>query len=452
MVKVLGLIEVTMNHVLLACLGTLVCALGFIRRPANRYGYLEPRFVVPGLIWLMSFGQVFYYWIGGAPSVKTIKYDQFVARHGNEALMFLILCVLGFWLGYILPLGSRIGRWFLPLNYGLYVRDGVWRVFGWSLAAFILLILILIMGPGIFSSSWTAPGRIASFEHMLKIVIFILISISACCIGLSWPLKVLDKPFSVLIGLAALFVISIPLMSNFSRGSGLPVAFAAVAYAVRHRRFSVVGMGLAAYWVLVSGHAGLMGRGVHGHFAGLTLYLGFLLSHSLFAGRELLSVLFSAGDTWIVMSTVMTSVHEQTDVGALSPLGWVVFQIPVPRIFGLHPEWTVEMTRFVGGRGSWGYTTSIFGDAFLHYSWFGVWCFIPLGVAYRMVSFVGFRISDYHAYALNPFIVYVATSYFALMLGVFNNYRSWMVGFTYPLYLIVFGLFLLKAMQPRAAA
>lgn len=435
----------------LALLGTLVCLFGFLSRPRSGYELLRPHFVIPGIIWISTFWHAMSYWAIG-PVYDVLNQDAYRATFGVQAQLFIILCLLCFWVGYALPLGYRIGGWVSPLYYGFSLHSGKFRPMGLAIAVGVFLLLLAMGGPAALNASWNLGGFVdVPFLRAgnLGIVIYVLIVLGAGLIGIGWPLKARHDPIGVAVSILGLLMLSAPFMANFSRGTGLAFVVALAAYCLRHRRLPVMGTIIVVVWVLLCGHAGLTGRGIYGHRGGVLPYLWHLLTYSTLAGFDIFRVGTSAGDAYTVTSTVMAGVAT-TDLHALGPFEWLFFQIPVPRIFGLHREWTVDVTLFLGGTGAWNYTTSIFGDVFIHYRWFGALPFVFVGVMYRMVDFLAFRLTAAAPHLLNPFVLFLATSYLAMFMGIFNSFRAWNVAFFYPLYLLAICLVLVKAFAPPA--
>lgn len=445
--------EVTDSLKDLAFLGTFVCAFGFLRWPRSLYDLLRPRFVIPALIWSSTFNVIFYHWIFPQPE-KYIDYRTYIGSQGETALIYFIVCMLMFWVGMCLPFGKMIGRMFVPLHYGLPLdpkKLRILRVFG------------IFLGVGIFVSLIAMSGGTALYSPVLGIdhragylrggisgpLVGALSILASGCIGVSWPEKVRDNPLAVIVSLFGLMLIGTHFMANFSRGSGLPIAVAALAYAVRYRRVSLIGMGLAICWVLFTAHAGLSGRGIYGHRGGVVPYLIHLVTYSSLSGFQVIESSFIASDAFTATAVTMEA-HDAMDIGAMSPWDWLRFQIPIPRIFGIHPDWHVAVSFFLSGSRNqgFGFTTSIFGDTFIHLGWPGSAIYIFIGIMYRMVSFLAFDLSDKISSKLNPFILLMATSYYAMFLGIFNNFRSWNTTFSYSLYLMIIGMIILRSVFP----
>ncbi len=145
-------------------------------------------------------------------------------------------------------------------------------------------------------------------------------------------------------------------------------------------------------------------------------------------------------------TTLAVSMHgsDIADVRPLTKLQWLAFQIPIPRVAGIHPEWTVDLTLYIGGYGTWGFTTGILGDLYIHWKWLGVLWFVLLGVLYRMMAALALGDSrdKVRAGGLSPYMLALVAAYYALGMGMFNTFRSWVVTFLGPLVAVVVFLLL----------
>lgn len=440
--------EATGLTLILALIGTAVCALGFAFRPGSTIHLVRPIFVIPAMIWTATFGKVIYRKLTGDPYQEpSFDFGTYVAQHGNAAMTFIILCVLGFFAGYLLPFGERLGR----LSHAVYVPvprfKAPFRKIGITIALIMPVWLVAVSGMDALTMGWQNPGFKGPAYLAVGVsgpAMFALIGVAAACLGAGLPARLRDDPGGALLCILCLFLVATPLMANFSRGSGVPFAVALIGYAVQHATLKKRYILLTVAVVLWLATSGLQGRGAFGHRGGVGPFLQFAFTHTLFEPQAWIGTLFSGGDGFTPTCTTMAAIASGTWVGQMPATQWLLMQIPVPRgLFGL-PDWTVKLTYFLGGVGKWGYTTSVFGDLFLHFRWAGPLLFIPIGIVYRGVDYAAFKLSYFNPTVINPLSVLLATSYLAMFQALFNSYRAWLTIFFYSIYLVVLGLYLVR--------
>lgn len=445
--------QYTTIHLLIAIVGTGLCLLGFTVKRSGSFDLLRPRFIVPTIIWMATFSHVLVGYFNPPPVNRDLDLHVYLAAHGTESLMYTCLAVCCFWLGFVMPIGHKIGLRLGSWGEAFKVSDPTLRAIGFSFAGLIFLLTVVVSGPSVLNQHWGSGfelGALILRSGQLGKLIFLFSLIGAACLGMALPDWRLS-PGVVLLTLISLVIYSVPLMSSFSRGSGLPLMIAALGYCVRLRRIAWLPMVSAFLLTCLLSHAGLSGRGVYGHYAGLLPYFNHLATYSLFRPGEVLLIPFDAADSLKSINVTLAAIESGTDVLLLTPLEWLVFQIPVPRMLGFHPEWSPDLTIFLGGYGTWGFTFTILGDTFGHLGWAGSLTFIYIGVLYRAVSAASFDSRSFWTGTFNPYFIWLATSYFAMFMGMFNSFRAWNVTFFYPLYLLLFVMVCLRLFrQPNS--
>jgi hypothetical protein len=410
------------QHALLALLGTLICLMGFIKWPRGKFELMQPRFIVPLMIWSATFAQVFYRLLEPEPSSI---YTESRDIAGMRALEYLILSMVCFWVGYVLPVGGYLARPLTRMQTSLPVSPSRLRPLGAALC-----VLISFLTP-IFGT----------FVSMVSIL-------GAALVGFSWPDRSYRNGLHVVVGCGLLLLACTPGMASFSRGTGFPFVVAYVAYAVRQRSLPLK-TGIACVLIAaIAGTTGMTGRGVHGHYAGVFPYIGHFFTDGLWSWAYILDVVMGANDSFTTLCVSIRAVGA-VNLGQFTPVEWFIFQIPIPRIFGIHPEWNFTLTYFVGGRGAWNYTSGMFGDTYVHFGMFGSMLFAVLGVAYRFIATLNPAQPDtVRSQGINPYLILTLTSYYATAMGLFNAFRTWVVPFFYPLYLTIAAVIILWMVRP----
>lgn len=444
--------------VLLAWVNTLICCLGLLKRPRSGYELFRPRFAVPALLWLTMVVPVFLYAFVQVDS-ELDKVTSSREQAQVAAMQFFAACMLLFWLGYWLPLGRAIAAPLTSVSLDFRVNPRPFRRLTYIAGLGTAVGLVVVVG----SQLW---GGAASHRNLDGSVITVLIGralqlsspLLGAMVGLSWPVKGERHPLNVTALVLVLFTASVPLMMTFSRGTGLPVLVAVIAYTFRTKRLHVWTCLALVVWLSVASHAGIHGRSVHGHYAGLLPYLHFLVSESIWSvGASFLNLLLASD----FFTPLCVSIHaEQLEhLGRLSPVDWLKFQLPVPRGLGVHPDWTFTLTYYLGGRGSWNYTCGIFGDAYIHLGpVFGAAMFAVVGVFYRFVDRLAFGQEQGELpgqgerNTISAHSVLVLLSYFAMIYGVFNNFRSWVTLSALATYFMLALVSLRFFLQPAATA
>lgn len=430
-----------------ALLGTLLCFLGFLRKPRESFEYLAPRFVVPLLIWIASVGDFLYY----ALNNQAYQYESMIVGNGSVALAFMVCCLAGFWLGFWLPIGKWIARMLTPLHGDLLLAEKLPLQVAVGCTLLLTLLVVAVSG-GAFIDARVFSGRSLLAPNMavrfLPVMGLMLMTVGALCVGLAWPRK---GPWSMqLFLLFLLILLASPNMAKFSRGSGLSFMIAAVGYSMRHRRLNPLGLTLGGLACVFGAHAGLGGRSIYGHYAGVIPFLTYAITDVFDGLLDSLTVVFSAVGKFTVTSVVVGSADDAA-IRSSPWWKWIWFQFPIPRLLGLGPgDVGLSVKHVIGGVGSRGYTPSMFGDAWGHMRWMGLFAFSFVGICYRAIEALAFRPLVYSPKALNLSIFLIPPSYMALMLGFHNTYRGWIVAFFYPGYMIFALAVLIQLTQGRS--
>ena len=440
----------TFSHILLALLGTAVCGFGFLKRPKSMFELMGPRFVIPFAFWAATFGAFFYYCYTGRALDRHLY--KATDQIGN-CLIYSTLCMLMFWCGFVLPLGRIVAGPFQGLRVDVRGgdRDKV-RHAGYALATAQLLFLLAVIGPRLFDSAW--PSYSLPFVRkvtQIGVLNHALTFCGATLIGLGWPTRERRNPVHIFLCLFFLLVTSFGYMSAFSRGAGLPMAVAMIAYAIRNRSLKWWLLLLVGMWVIICGDAGLFGRFEHGHYGGVLPFLKQVFTQSIFRWDRLLMSTVYVNDSFTRLCVAIQASSDM-DMHTLSPLKWFLFQVPVPRVFGFHPRFDVSLTRFVGGHGAWGYTMTMMGDTYMHFGFLGAMTFLIPGVVYRALNHLTIGAGATGPESFNPYFLVLVTSYLAWMMGLFNTYRAWVVASSYPFYMILIVMITIKLLRgPRSA-
>lgn len=434
----------------LAILGSFVCLLGFLRWPRSTFDLSRPRFIVPLIIWMATFYQVFWRYFSGHGRL-TSSIGQFRQQLGAQAEIYIIVCMLAFWFGYALfhldNLADRLSR-----SSRIRLSDET-KLLTWSfwLAIIVGASMLLIVGPkNLWWNTGTTAGyggawlRFSSLAAVLAIfrryIDILLVVASAALLGLGWPAKGRCDGGHYFLGGLILMMDSIPYAAGFSRGTGLPVVVAVAVYAYKCRRIPWGAVVLGAIWTIVVMNVALAGRGVFGHNAGLYPWGMQLASTTgdILGGdfSQMMRTVNGLVDALTPTSVCMAGIRAGHTLGRLSTIDWLIFQIPFPH-FLVHPvSYTIDPTRFLGGTGSWGYTASAFGETWIEFQWLGAFAFMFMGMVYRFIDRLAGTEANQAGGTAGLFVLMLPISYIAMYLGMFNNFRSWWA-------LAVFGFYVL---------
>jgi hypothetical protein len=419
--------------IFLTLLGLATAMLGFLKRPRTAGELVYPRFFVPLFMWLMGMFPASYYYLMQPPRQK---YESLRYGFQEQALLYVLLCTACFWVGYrihirIRPLHRMTENISIRFNHARLQQVGI------ATASVVGAFLIALQGSNLWNGHDTMQmSGVAGY--ILRYLIPPLSALAAIAYGFGWPEK--GEPRRVLSWVGAIYILSIcslPLIATFSRGSGLYVLLMVLGYIGRFRRIPWLTATGAFILLIYAAHVGLAGRGVYGHTAGAERYLSYFFSgadFSFVAATERIM----AGEALTPLSVVFAAGANHADLRPLSVLQWWYFQLPIPHMFGIGGEYTLDATLFLGGTGSWGYTVSFFGDTFAHMSWWGCLAFIYMGMLYRILEGLveGSHGSDREAIAF----LALPVAYLALMFGMFNTFRAWNSAFTFGIGILIVAL------------
>ena len=419
-----------------ALAGTVVCLLGFARWPRASYDLLRARFVVPAIVWFGSFYQVIWRYAGGAGD-RAGGFGHYRVAFGTGALGFVVGCVAFFWVGYL----PRIGR----LAAGKLRRYGTVRVPGmgdsmlfWSacLAAVCLAVTLVVDGYArLVASPAGLRGAGIGFSSLPRVinllssrVEILLIVLGAAALGFGLGAKRNKGAATYALAAVLFLALDLKFLDYFSRGVGLPMVVALFTYACQARRLPRVATVATALWTVVGMATSLAARGAFRVRSAYNWFLALFHQALLIAQGHFGHVLVGFDrliDTITPLSVVMAGVHAHVYMGQLTIPNWFLFQLPVPHFILAGPRWTFDPTRFVGGRGAWGYTAGVFGDLFGHFGWWGMAIFAAVGMASRFADELAGWDGALAPETLNVFALQVPIVYIALCLAGFLDFRGW---------------------------
>jgi len=407
--------------------GTLLCLLGFARFPTRMTELLAPRFVIPAVLWMSTFGKALL-----APPAKMQFVDYAVQTYSGEALWFVNLCVAAFWAGYALPVGKWLSRLIPDLSFSLSISPRLLMALATCLAAYIHVIPHVAFAFGAIQGLLLRAASAAALG-------------GAALVGVAWGSSRKTQLAGVVLGAVLLFAYSAKFMATFSRGSGLPVLMAVFAASYVRREIRVVPLTLALAWTIYAGVQGLSGRAIYGHFSGLGSYWTNILEHPIPRVQDPSHLLVLFHD---VYSPLCVSVRARSEgatlTGVMDPRDWLLNQIPVPRFLGL-PNWTVNLGKYITGnrKTEWGYTNSMVGDLYLHFGRRGCFGFLVVGIVYRAVAVIVTRVFSTTTVIFDWYALIGLATYYAFALGMYNNFRSWNNFIFYAIYATL-GLYLVS--------
>lgn len=431
-------------QILIAMTGVAICLLGFLRYPHEKFELIAPRFVIPGLFCVGIYGDFFYWALHDDP----YQYEEFLYLSGTTSLIFTTLCLIGFWLGFILPIGRKAAQKIDVLHTEILVPDRLLYKFSGIVAATITLIALAVTGGAYIDVRlFSGASLFTKQASILSVMVQMLMVIGALAVGMAWPER--SNWGRRLALFLFLLLIAAPNFAKFSRGAGLTFLICAFAFSIRYRRFNWIGLSLAAIACVVGANAGLTGRLVYGHYAGVIPFLEHVILTLDDHFAHSLDMVFSAVGKWSVTSVVVTA--SEGHIYQSPWWKWIWFQTPLPRPFtapfGLTPTGVgLSVKHYIGGVESRGYTPSLFGDAYGHMHYWGFVMFIPIGIIGRFVESLSIRPKIAHNVdSLNLSAMLLPVLYMALLLGFHNTYRSFVVAFSYPFYMLIFAVFVLRS-------
>src|SRR5262245_47397684 len=172
------------SYVLLV--GTIVAFLGFVKWPKSSYELIHPRFVVPGVIWLATFGQAMF---RARDTYRAEFYEAARTEYGDAALWYTIFSILAFYFGLILPFGQWLSQPFVHLETQFKVEPVKIRKIGWIGTWTLFAFFFLVAGPralGISSVGAIVPLP-PNFIKLATIVLTVGSVFNSVMLGVSWP-------------------------------------------------------------------------------------------------------------------------------------------------------------------------------------------------------------------------------------------------------------------------
>lgn len=433
----------------LAIVGTLVCLLGFCKWPKSAFDLMRPRFAAPLIVWMATFYQIIWRYLRGPVHQSTLE-SGYRQIYGGQAEVFVICCVCAFWLGFILLRADGVAAR-LAQRAEISAAGGE-SMLRWSLAlaSLVALAVLVIAGPGAvlnnvggtgsLSGSWLHFGAVAHFFAVFrKFINSLLVVLSCALLGLGWPSRGRATAGHYLLGLTVVALCSLDFIPSFSRGSGLPVVVAVASYAYRERRIPWLAAIVGAAWTLVVMDVALAGRSTVGHYAGLLPWFGVFGTVVGQLARGNLATMFNAVNGLIDAITPtavsIAALANGHTVGRMPTLDWFAEQVPFPHFIYQGPRYTIALTRFLGGYGSWGYTSSFFGEAWIEFQWLGSLLFVVVGATLRFIDGLVFS-PRRSSGRVSLYALMLPVGYIALYLGLFNNFRSWLSVTVFGFYVI----------------
>lgn len=449
----------------LAIAGTLVCLLGFLKWPNSAFDLMRPRFAAPFIIWMATFYQVIWRYLRGPVHRSTLE-SGYRQIYGGQAEVFIILCVGAFWLGFILLRADGVAAR-LAQRAEISAAGGG-SMLRWSLvlALVVALAVVVIAGPiavldnvggtGSVSGAWLHFGLIAHFFAVFrKYINSLLVVLSCALLGLGWPPRGRANAGHYLLGLTVIALCSLNFIPSFSRGSGLPVVVAVASYAYRERRIPWPAAIAGAVWTTLVMNVALAGRGSVGHYAGLLPWFGvFGTVVGQFARGNFAAMYNTVNgliDAITPTSVSIAALANGHSVGRMSTVDWFAEQVPFPHFVYQGPRYTIALTRFLGGYGSWGYTSSFFGEAWIEFQWFGSLLFIVVGATLRFIDGLAFH-PRRPSGRVSLYALMLPVGYIALYFGLFNNFRSWLSVTAFGFYTIFAAAYFLNSYLRGGAA
>lgn len=459
-----------MSGIIYWSLGTLLCSLGLIKRRLRTLDLIRPGVVIPGMIWASVF----------LPYIVGKNYDDrnWTWREYAEvkAMGFACLCMVFFWIGMWLPFGRQMSRPFYGKRIGFAVEPERYRLHAFLLCCIPLGVSLLWSGPGIFDArlgfTGIAPYVPARVTRAVTVLVDLSTTVGAFAIGFTWPSRNSLTPARLMLHVLGLLCCLQVYMAGFSRGAAVTLVLAFVAMSLRFRKVNLWLAALLAVLVFSMTYTSLQGRhffrgegsesGVH-YQAGSVRYIEYFFTDGLWAWPDNVTTTVYGLEQLTPMSVTIGGV-ESHDINQMSKPAWLVHALPLPRWIGVIPEWTTDPTLITGGayQHPFSYTITIFGDLFAHWGWAGAVFFAILGVVYRFVDElvmnadpVGFGASDRYgvnlqSYYLSFYPLFAGLVYAAMIRGMFNNFRSWVVLTTYSLALLLLAMLVTKFYTPAS--
>lgn len=414
-------------------IGSFLCSLGLVHSK-QRNKLILPQVVIPALIWLTLFLPIF-----GEPRNNFLVRAR--ASHEATALWLSVAFITAFWIGYRFPI-NRLG-FGGTLTYETVITWRSHTVQRLSIGGCIASQLIY----------WSARNDWIELPFHSFLTFLTTIGTSAM-VGISWGLSNARRQGNPLltrsIGIVIVLLETIPLAASFSRGSGLPAAVAVGAMTAIERKTRPSVIIALILWVLIAGTVGMTGRGKYGHYSGVEKYVTHLVDvESWLRPSKMAPLMLGASDSLTPLSLCLQANARNIDVQAMPVTEWLKLQIPVPSSLGL-PRWSVYLPFALGAthRSEFNYTTGIYGDLVLHFGLFGPVWFVLIGLFYRYVNDIAFENQGRESAGgliINWNLLFGVGTYYAFLIGAFNNFRSWNVMAIY----LIFGSLLFSYVARR---
>jgi hypothetical protein len=423
----------------------LLAGLAFFRRPKTLSAFASPRYCAPLVIWVTGFLPFVLDLI--QPLKVMQSWDASRVDYQTKGLLYLVLCLGLFWVGFALPMRSKAASRVVN-SFSMNFNPLRLRVIAILMVTATTVHLLFAQGSSLIDVRWGGEYVEEAWVMYVRLRLVFPLNVMALALyGLGWPGPEVRGRFITWVGaIYVLFLGSLPLCSTFSRGTGMVPLLMLFGYVVGRRRIPVLASVFAVGFLIYAGHVGLSGRGVYGHYAGVLPYMEHFVSGAKFEVANS-GTTVKAGDALTPLCVCIDVRDRQAFVDQDTITQWFIFQVPVPHVFGFTGTFTLDLTWFVGGHGGWGYTPTMFGDTFVHLGWWGCLMFIFVGAAYRLLENLIFQ----EATGGGPSIFALAaqpTAYYALVLGCFNTYRSWVSNFTFGIGLIIVLLWALQKVAP----
>lgn len=454
----------TYSPTLYLLIGTALALLGFLQWPKRSWDLMRPRFVVP----LMIYNAVFMHYLIRPVDPLLERYHTY---YDADALRYTCFCLVGFWIGFILPFGAWLATPLTHLPSGFYWNLKSLRWPAILLVTLPFFIVLVLSGPNMFvaGQSYEHFRFLSQFSVVLKLLtisVDLMVLLGAVLVGFAWPTKHERNFFNTAMMLFALFLGSQVYMSRLSRASGLLFVLAFVGASVRSRKINWPVAVLVAVVFMVCAHTGLSARQIYGHYAGNVIFFQHMFAEAMWDWK---GVLTSGITTVNSLSSLVVSMYgaDRMNLGQLSPAAWFANQIPIPRFLGL-PQWTADASTVIPGRPARTFTFSIFGDTYAHFGTWGAMLFVYVGTIFRMIDrlanthrqvpnllaqqqpwYVHQQLMQHGYQFFNIYLILMVAAYGAWARGLHNSFRAWQSLTFYSLYGVVLLALIMGAFLPR---
>ncbi|GIW75865.1 MAG: hypothetical protein KatS3mg104_0928 [Phycisphaerae bacterium] len=169
--------------------GTLICMTGLLWRPRSTFELLRPIYVVPALIWGVTFFQAIQYEF--VPESWSTIYSDAREKSASWALIYTTGCVLAFFLGFLLPVGKRLARPLARIEFGFNIHPESVLHIGLTLGVILNLAILGLVGPVVygFGPAWGFFGIDSAMGAKIGPAVIVLVGVGAACVGIGFPMK-----------------------------------------------------------------------------------------------------------------------------------------------------------------------------------------------------------------------------------------------------------------------